>query len=83
LLILNIEWGVKQFVRPEDFLKTSITPVVEVEVNTLKGSAAEAFFQNAAQTPKQNSTLVGQAPRSPDTEGVTGLVIVHLTHAAD
>jgi hypothetical protein len=59
----TIKWVHKQIVCPADFLKTRIVPVVEAELNALKGSAAEGFFRNAAQRLQENPTLLAKAPR--------------------
>jgi hypothetical protein len=66
-----------------DFLRTSITPVVKAELCKLCGPAAEAFFNRAVEAYKENRELIAQAPTEIEVESVEGLIIVHLTHAAD
>jgi hypothetical protein len=66
-----------------DFIRTTITPVVEAELSKLKDAAAVAFVAKAAEALGAKKDIIAQVPAHLDMDSVSGLVVVHLTHAAD
>jgi translation elongation factor EF-Ts len=57
--------------------------VPQAELRKLEGTAAGSFFQGCKKALEQNQETVAKAPAALDKKGVEGLIIVHLTHAAD
>jgi hypothetical protein len=56
---------------------------VEAELSKLKDAAAVAFVAKAAEALGAQKDKIAQVPAHLDMDSVSGLVVVHLTHAAD
>jgi hypothetical protein len=46
-------------------------------------AGSDAYFQEATKTFNDQPQTVAMAPSRLNMEGVSGLIVVHLTHAAD
>jgi hypothetical protein len=61
----------------------TITPVVATEMQNLHEAHRDAFFQEASKRYTDQPQTVAMAPSCLDLAGVSGLIVVHLTHATD